>query len=86
MIKYWDKLVCIKNLSLEKAKKSLFFTSPPYANGDIHMGTALNKILKDIIVKFHQMEKDSVYVPGGIVMNLPIEWKIEEQYKKIKKK
>ena len=59
---------------------------PPYANGNIHMGTALNKILKDIITKFHQMDgKDSVYVPGWDCHGLPIEWKIEEQYKKIKK-
>jgi isoleucyl-tRNA synthetase len=50
------------------------------------MGTALNKILKDIIVKFHQMNgKDSVYVPGWDCHGLPIEWKIEEQYKKNKK-
>jgi isoleucyl-tRNA synthetase len=50
------------------------------------MGTALNKILKDIIVKFHQMSgKDSVYVPGWDCHGLPIEWKIEEQYKKNKK-
>ncbi|MDA7690015.1 isoleucine--tRNA ligase, partial [Candidatus Pelagibacter sp.] len=59
---------------------------PPYANGNIHMGTALNKILKDIIVKFHQMDgKDSIYVPGWDCHGLPIEWKIEEQYKKNKK-
>ena len=46
----------------------------------------LNKILKDIIVKFHQMDgKDSVYVPGWDCHGLPIEWKIEEQYKKNKK-
>ena len=48
------------------------------------MGTALNKILKDIIVKFHQMDgKDSVYVPGWDCHGLPIEWKIEEQYKNL---
>ena len=50
------------------------------------MGTALNKILKDIIIRFHQMNgKDSVYVPGWDCHGLPIEWKIEEQYKKKKK-
>ena len=44
--------------------------------------TALNKILKDIIVKFHQMDgKDSVYVPGQDCHGLPIEWKIEGQYR-----
>jgi isoleucyl-tRNA synthetase len=50
------------------------------------MGTALNKILKDIVTRFHQMDnKDSNYVPGWDCHGLPIEWKIEEQYKKIKK-
>ena len=50
------------------------------------MGTALNKILKDIIIRFHQMNgKDSIYVPGWDCHGLPIEWKIEEQYKKKKK-
>ena len=50
------------------------------------MGTALNKILKDMITRFHQMNgKDSVYVPGWDCHGLPIEWKIEEQYKKKKK-
>ena len=68
-------------------KKFVLHDGPPYANGHIHMGTALNKILKDIIVKFHQMDgKDSVYVPGWDCHGLPIEWKIEEQYKKNKKK
>ena len=54
--------------------------------GTYHMGTALNKILKDMIIRFHQMNgKDSVYVPGWDCHGLPIEWKIEEQYKKNKK-
>ena len=67
-------------------EKFVLHDGPPYANGNIHMGTALNKILKDIIVKFHQMDgKDSVYVPGWDCHGLPIEWKIEEKYKKDKK-
>ena len=67
-------------------KKFILHDGPPYANGNIHMGTAYNKILKDIIVKFHQMNgEDSVYVPGWDCHGLPIEWKIEEQYKKNKK-
>ena len=56
---------------------------PPYANGHIHIGTALNKILKDIIVRFNQMTgKDAPYVPGWDCHGLPIEWKVEEEYKK----
>ena len=67
-------------------EKFVLHDGPPYANGNIHMGTALNKILKDIIVKFHQMSgSDAVYVPGWDCHGLPIEWKIEEQYKKNKK-
>ena len=67
-------------------KKFILHDGPPYANGHIHMGTALNKILKDMIIRFHQMNgKDSVYVPGWDCHGLPIEWKIEEQYKKNKK-
>ena len=68
-------------------KKFILHDGPPYANGHIHMGTALNKILKDMIIRFHQMNgKDAVYVPGWDCHGLPIEWKIEEQYKKKKKK
>jgi isoleucyl-tRNA synthetase len=55
---------------------------PPYANGDIHIGHALNKILKDLVVRSAQMAGyDSNYVPGWDCHGLPIEWKIEEQYR-----
>ena len=75
----------IRKLSKGK-KKFVLHDGPPYANGHIHMGTALNKILKDMIIKFHQMSgKDSIYVPGWDCHGLPIEWKIEELYKKNKK-
>jgi len=58
---------------------------PPYANGDIHMGHAMNKILKDIIVRSQSlMGKDAPYVPGWDCHGLPIEWKIEEAYRKKK--
>jgi len=88
ILKMWDKLDLYKKLrDLGKGKeKFVLHDGPPYANGHIHMGTALNKILKDIITRFHQMDgKDSVYVPGWDCHGLPIEWKIEEQYKKNKK-
>jgi len=88
ILKYWQKINLYKELRLSSKGKEKFILhdGPPYANGNIHMGTALNKILKDIIVKFHQMSgKDSVYVPGWDCHGLPIEWKIEEQYKKNKK-
>jgi len=88
MIEYWDKINLYQKLrnSSKGKEKFILHDGPPYANGNIHMGTALNKILKDIITKFHQMDdKDSVYVPGWDCHGLPIEWKIEEQYKKNKK-
>ena len=88
ILKNWEK-----NKIFEKIRKNskgrekfVLHDGPPYANGHIHMGTALNKILKDMIIKFHQMNgKDSVYVPGWDCHGLPIEWKIEERYKKNKK-
>ena len=88
ILRQWDKIDLYNELrkSNEGKEKFILHDGPPYANGNIHMGTALNKILKDIIVKFHQMSgKDSVYVPGWDCHGLPIEWKIEEQYKKNKK-
>ncbi len=88
ILELWKKIDLYKELrnSRKGAEKFVLHDGPPYANGNIHMGTALNKILKDIIVKFHQMDgKDSVYVPGWDCHGLPIEWKIEEQYKKNKK-
>ncbi|MDN2566255.1 isoleucine--tRNA ligase [Aquibium sp. A9E412] len=55
---------------------------PPYANGNIHIGHALNKVLKDVITRSFQMRGfDSNYVPGWDCHGLPIEWKIEEQYR-----
>ena len=59
---------------------------PPYANGDIHMGHAMNKVLKDIIVRSQSLlGKDAPYVPGWDCHGLPIEWKIEEEYRKKKR-
>ena len=88
IIDFWNKINLYNNLrtSSKGKEKFVLHDGPPYANGNIHMGTALNKILKDLVVKFHQMSgKDSVYVPGWDCHGLPIEWKIEEQYKKNKK-
>ena len=88
ILEYWKKINLYDELRNDSKgrEKFVLHDGPPYANGNIHMGTALNKILKDIIVKFHQMDgKDSIYVPGWDCHGLPIEWKIEEQYKKNKK-
>ncbi len=88
ILKKWEKNKIFEKLRKKSngKKKFILHDGPPYANGHIHMGTALNKILKDMIIRFHQMSgKDSVYVPGWDCHGLPIEWKIEEQYKKKKK-
>jgi isoleucyl-tRNA synthetase len=62
--------------------KFVLHDGPPYANGHIHIGHALNKILKDFVVKSQQMlGHDSPYVPGWDCHGLPIEWKIEEEYR-----
>ena len=63
-------------------EKFVLHDGPPYANGHLHIGHALNKILKDVIARSQQMMgKDSVYVPGWDCHGLPIEWKIEEKYR-----
>ena len=88
IVDFWNKIDLYNNLRATSKGKEKFVLhdGPPYANGNIHMGTAFNKIIKDLVVKFHQMSgKDSVYVPGWDCHGLPIEWKIEEQYKKNKK-
>ncbi|HYP57618.1 MAG TPA: isoleucine--tRNA ligase, partial [Beijerinckia sp.] len=62
--------------------KFVLHDGPPYANGNIHIGHALNKILKDLVTRSQQMAgRDSNYVPGWDCHGLPIEWKIEEQYR-----
>jgi len=67
--------------------KYILHDGPPYANGNIHLGTALNKILKDLVNRTQQMlGKDAVYVPGWDCHGLPIEWKIEEEYRAKKRK
>ncbi|WP_420560999.1 isoleucine--tRNA ligase [Tepidicaulis sp.] len=81
----WNKMDLYARLR-EEAKDRPAFTlhdGPPYANGDIHIGHALNKTLKDLVVKSQQMMgKNAAYVPGWDCHGLPIEWKIEEKYRK----
>src|SRR3982750_2947434 len=65
--------------------KFIFHDGPPYANGDIHIGHALNHALKDMVVRTQTLlGKDAPYVPGWDCHGLPIEWKVEEQYRKKK--
>src|SRR5579864_444811 len=66
--------------------KFILHDGPPYANGNLHIGHALNKILKDVVNRVQQkLGKDAVYVPGWDCHGLPIEWKIEEKYRAEKK-
>ncbi len=63
-------------------EKFILHDGPPYANGHIHIGTALNKILKDVVTRSQQMlGRDSNYVPGWDCHGLPIEWQIEQKYR-----
>ena len=85
ILEYWKKINLYQELrqSSKGKEKFVLHDGPPYANGNIHMGTALNKILKDIIVKFHQMDgKDSIYVPGWDCHGLPIELNVEKKHGK----
>ena len=66
-------------------EKFILHDGPPYANGDMHIGHALNHILKDMVCRTQSLlGKDAPYVPGWDCHGLPIEWKIEEQYRKKK--
>lgn len=80
----WQKMELYKRLRASAAgrEKFVLHDGPPYANGNIHIGHALNKILKDVITRSFQMRGfDANYVPGWDCHGLPIEWKIEEAYR-----
>ena len=85
-IKRWDALGLYEKLRADAKSRSaepfILHDGPPYANGHIHLGTALNKIIKDIIVRSHQMQGfDASYLPGWDCHGLPIEWKVEEEFR-----
>ena len=85
LLKFWSDLGLYnqQRLLFSDREKFVLHDGPPYANGNIHIGTALNKILKDIIIRYQQLlGKNAAYVPGWDCHGLPIEWKIEEEYKK----
>ncbi len=80
----WARIGLYQRLREARAGRERFILhdGPPYANGDIHMGHAMNKVLKDIIVRSQSlMGKDAPYVPGWDCHGLPIEWKVEEAYR-----
>ena len=64
-------------------EKFILHDGPPYANGPIHIGTAMNKILKDMVNRSRQMlGYDAHFIPGWDCHGLPIEWQIEQEYRK----
>ncbi len=84
ILERWAKIALYEKLRAARSGRERFLLhdGPPYANGDIHMGHAMNKILKDIVVRSQSLiGKDAPYIPGWDCHGLPIEWKIEEQYR-----
>ncbi|MFW2543852.1 isoleucine--tRNA ligase [Primorskyibacter sp. 2E107] len=80
----WEKIGIYDRLREKEGRPDfVLHDGPPYANGNLHIGHALNKVLKDFIVRSQQMlGHDARYIPGWDCHGLPIEWKIEEQYRK----
>ncbi len=84
IIEKWKQMDLYRRLreDAEGRDRFILHDGPPYANGHLHIGHALNKILKDVVTRSRQMMGyDSNYVPGWDCHGLPIEWKIEEQYR-----
>ncbi len=84
LLQRWNDMSLFDELRKQSAgrEKFILHDGPPYANGHLHIGHALNKILKDVINRSQQMQgKDANYVPGWDCHGLPIEWKIEEKYR-----
>jgi isoleucyl-tRNA synthetase len=85
MLRRWEQMGLWKKLRAQAQGRPSFILhdGPPYANGNLHIGHALNKIHKDVINRAQQMSgRDANYIPGWDCHGLPIEWKIEEQYRK----
>ncbi len=88
ILERWENIGLYEKLRENRkgAEKFILHDGPPYANGNIHIGHALNKTLKDLVVRSQSLlGKDAPYVPGWDCHGLPIEWKIEEQYRKKKR-
>ena len=88
-LEFWNKNKIYAKLKEQNKifKNYILHDGPPYANGDLHLGHALNKILKDIICRFKFQSSLNVgFVPGWDCHGLPIEWKVEEKYRKSGKK
>ncbi len=85
LLERWKRQGLWRRLREQARGRPLFVLhdGPPYANGHLHMGTALNKILKDVINRSRQMMGfDANYVPGWDCHGLPIEWQVEQEYRR----
>src|SRR5262245_29807744 len=84
-LKKWESTGLYERIQAARARaeKFVLHDGPPFANGDVHIGNALNKILKDFIVKYHALRgKDAPYVPGWDCHGLPIEFKVTQEMRK----
>jgi isoleucyl-tRNA synthetase len=85
ILEFWNSINLYQKIREQNADKQKFILhdGPPYANGDIHLGHAVNKTLKDITIKFQSMlGKDAPYVPGWDCHGLPIELNVEKKHGK----
>ncbi|HEY0202843.1 MAG TPA: isoleucine--tRNA ligase [Acetobacteraceae bacterium] len=81
----WDRIGLWQRTKAQMAGRPTFVLhdGPIYSNGNLHIGHALNRILKDVIMRAHRMDgEDADYIPGWDTHGLPIEWKVEEEYRK----
>ncbi len=82
-IKFWEENTVSTTFKKENTNNFILHDGPPYANGHLHLGHALNKILKDIICRAYiKLGFNVDYIPGWDCHGLPIEWKVEEKYRK----
>ena len=84
-LKKWEAAQLYQKIQASRAtaQKFVLHDGPPFANGDVHVGTALNKILKDIIIKYQTLRgKSAPYIPGWDCHGLPIEFKVSQEMRK----
>src|SRR5208282_978780 len=84
-LQQWESAKLYQKIQARRmgAPRFVLHDGPPFANGDVHIGTALNKILKDIIVKYQSLRGwDAPYVPGWDCHGLPIEFKVSQEMRK----
>src|SRR5450432_2845778 len=85
-LKKWESANLYTQIQAARAtgEKFVLHDGPPFANGDVHIGTALNKILKDIIIKYQTLRgKSAPYIPGWDCHGLPIEFKVSQDMRKV---